>query len=166
VRKSTALLASIVAASSLAISLRLGELSTLENITVSPTPTTTPTTPSPKPTSQTPKPTGTPTKPGTTPTPTPTPTTPTPKPAKAITKTSDEIAYKYGVVQISITKTGSSITSVSLVKGDATNGRGAAYEILSNATIQVQGTNYGNVSGATFTTEAFKLAVENALGKF
>lgn len=158
-RNSTKLLASIVAASALAISLRLGELSALENIMVSPAPTTTPTTPAPKPTSPTTKPTVTPTKPGTTPTPTPTP-------AKPITKTSDEMAYKYGVVQISITKTAGSITAVSLVKGDTSNGRAAAYEILSNATIQVQGTNYGNVSGATFTTEAYKLAVENALGKF
>jgi uncharacterized protein with FMN-binding domain len=157
VRNSTKILASIVAASSLAISLRLGELSALENIAAIPSPTT-PTTPAPKPTT----PTVAPTKPGTTTTPTPAPTTPT----KPITKTSDPVAYKYGVVQISITKTDGSITAVSLVKGDTSNGRAAAYDILSNATIQVQGTNYGNVSGATFTTDAYKLAVENALGKF
>jgi hypothetical protein len=162
VRNSTKLLASIVAASALAISLRLGELSALENIVASPNPTTTPTTPAPKPTA----PTVAPTKPGTTATPTPTPAPTTPTPAKPITKTSDQIAYKYGVVQISITKTDGSITAVSLVKGDTSNGRAAAYDILSNATIQVQGTNYGNVSGATFTTDAYKLAVENALGKF
>ena len=163
-RNSTKLLASIVAASALAISLRLGELSALENIVASPNPTTTPPTPAPKPTA----PTVAPTKPGTTatPTPTPAPTTPTPTPARPITKTSEQIAYKYGVVQISITKTDGSITAVSLVKGDTSNGRAAAYDILSNATIQVQGTNYGNVSGATFTTDAYKLAVENALGKF
>lgn len=84
---------------------------------------------------------------------------------KIVTVVSDEISYKYGLVQVSVTKSGDQITDVALLKGDATYGRDVAYQTLIQATLQYQGTNYGNVSGATFTTEAFKLAVENALAK-
>ena len=88
-------------------------------------------------------------------------------PSQPVTKTvsSDPINYKYGVVQIQLTATDGKITDVSVIQGDVSYGRDAAYEALIQATIQVQGTNYGNVSGATFTTEAFKQAVSNALAK-
>jgi uncharacterized protein with FMN-binding domain len=161
VRKSTAIVATLVAASSLAISLRLGDLATHENIvpdiSASEPGTVDPATPSPTPTSSgqarpTPSPTGT-----------TAPAKPKPKP---VTKNSDVIDYKYGVVQLSVTMLGNEITKVGVLQGDATNGRDKAYAILTEATVQVQGTNYGNVSGATYTTEAFKLAVESALGKF
>lgn len=101
--------------------------------------------------------------------PTATPTqTQAPAPAQpvVVTKTSDVINYKYGVVQISMTKTDSKITDVTLLQGDASYGRDAAYTALIQATIQVQGTAYGNVTGATFTTEAFKKAVDNVMAKF
>lgn len=78
---------------------------------------------------------------------------------------SDVIEYKYGVVQISLTTTDGKITSVTLLQGDASYGRDVAYQALINATIQTQGINYGNVSGATFTTDAFKKAVSNAISK-
>lgn len=98
----------------------------------------------------------------------PKPTTSTSPTAPApVTKTvdSDPITYKYGVVQIEMTATDGKITKVVLLQGDASYGRDAAYAALIDATVQVQGTNYGNVSGATFTTEAFKKAVENAISK-
>lgn len=78
---------------------------------------------------------------------------------------SDPINYKYGVVQLRLTKLGTQITNVSVLQGDTSYGRDVAYATLVSATLEVQSTNYGNVSGATFTTEAFKLAVENALSK-
>ena len=88
-------------------------------------------------------------------------------PTEPVTKTisSDPINYKYGVIQIEITATDGRITQVRVLQGDASYGRDAAYDALIQATIQVQGTNYGNVSGATFTTEAFKQAINNALAK-
>jgi hypothetical protein len=142
----------------------VGDLSTLDNIPIdipspnatnSPNPTATPSqSSSPSPSSP-----GTPT---TSPT---TPAAPNPIPAE-LTLDSDVIDYKYGVVQISITKVGKEITAVQLLQGDATNGRDEAYKILIDATLQVQGTNFGNVSGATFTTDAFRKAVDNALLKF
>lgn len=79
---------------------------------------------------------------------------------------SDVISYQYGDVQVEVVKLGAEITDVNLLVGDATYGRDAAYQTLIQATIQNQGTNYGNYSGATFTTKAFKLAVESALAKF
>ncbi len=94
--------------------------------------------------------------------------TPSAPPAPELTETtvvSDVITYKYGVVQVSVTALGQDITGVQLLQGDATYGRDVAYEALINATIQTDGTNYGNVSGATFTTEAFKKAISNAIGK-
>jgi uncharacterized protein with FMN-binding domain len=78
---------------------------------------------------------------------------------------SDEISYKYGIVQVQVTMTDSQITDVKMLQGEATNGRAQAYAMLIDATLQVQGTTYGNVTGATYTTEAFKDAVNNALNK-
>ncbi|CAB4633803.1 unannotated protein [freshwater metagenome] len=163
-RKSTTIITSIVAASALAVSLRVGQIATQDNIAIDlPNPNA----------SSSPNPTGTPPTP-----PTPGPSSsatvtakptksPAPNPAPAeVTMKSDAIQYKYGVVQISVTKLGKKLTAVSLLQGDATNGRDQAYKILIDATLQVQGTNFGNVSGATFTTDAFRKAVDNALLKF
>ncbi len=79
---------------------------------------------------------------------------------------SDVITYKYGAVQISLTQTDGVITDIQMLQGDATNGRAQAYVTLISATIQQQGTNYGNISGATFTVDAFKKAVTSAMSKF
>lgn len=160
-RKSTAIVATLVAASSLAISLRLGDIATqqdiIPDISAEQPIAVDPASPSPTPTSSAPA----------SPTPAPTGTTAPAKPQpKPVTKKSDVIDYKYGVIQISMTVLGNEITDVGVLQGDLTNGRAEAYAILTDATVQVQGTNYGNVSGATFTTEAFKIAVENVLGKF
>ena len=157
-RKSTAIVASLVAASSLAVALRIGELSTLSAIEI-PVPGSTGSSLAP-----TPGATSTPqvSEPGTQ---SPVVTPPTQAPVET-TLVSDVIAYKYGDIQISLTKTDGVISAVNVLIGDATNGRYEAYLILTAATIETQGTNYGNVSGATFTTDAFKLAVENVLAKF
>lgn len=154
-RKSTAIVASLVAASSLAVALRIGELSTLSAIDM-PLPG-----PSGSSLAPTPGATSTPqvTQPGTQ-------SPVAPQPPVVTTLASDVIAYKYGDIQISLTKTDGVISAVNVLIGDATNGREEAYLILTAATIEAQSTNYGNVSGATFTTDAFKLAVENVLAKF
>ena len=154
-RKSTAIVASLVAASSLAVAFRIGELSTLIAIDM-PLPG-----PSGSSLAPTPGATSTPqvTKPGTQ-------SPVAPQPPVVTTLVSDLIAYKYGDIQISLTKTDGVISAVNVIIGDATNGRDEAYLILTAATIEAQSTNYGNVSGATFTTDAFKLAVENVLAKF
>lgn len=117
-----------------------------------------------------------------TPTPTVTPTataTAKPKPTKkassssssgstttASTQKSSAIGYKYGVVQVSVTKKNGKITAVKLNQATATDGRGAAFPSLVQATLDNNGTNFGNLSGATYTTNAYKKAVNNALAKF
>lgn len=121
--------------------------------------------PSPQDTTATNQPTST-TKPTSSAPQTPAPAATQPPAPTVVTQNSDPIDYKYGTVQIAMTKTDGTITSIKMVQGDATNGRAEAYVTLINATIQVQGTNYGNISGATFTTDAFKKAVDNVLKKF
>lgn len=81
-------------------------------------------------------------------------------------KTGGTISYKYGVVQVSVTKSGGKITDVNLLQGTATKGRDAAFPSLIKATISNNGTSFGNLSGATYTTNAFKKAVNSALAKF
>lgn len=164
-RKSTAIITSIVAASALAVSLRVGDIATLDNIAVdfSGPSTSGGSTPTPDPTqAPTQSPTATPGNATASPKPS---SVPAPAPKK-VTVDSDVIQYKYGAVQISITKVGSEITAVNLLQGDETNGRARAYQILIDATLQVQGTDFGNVSGATFTADAFRKAVDSALLKF
>ena len=85
-------------------------------------------------------------------------------PAK-VTVSSDVINYEYGVIQLSVTAVDGTLTNVSMIQGDAGFGRGDAYTALISATLSAQGTNFGNYSGSTFTTEAFRSAVANAIGK-
>ncbi len=99
--------------------------------------------------------------------------TATPTPTKAATssttgtQTSDAIRYKYGTVQLSVTKAGGKISSIDVLVG-TTKGREYAGVIseLVPAAVSANGSGFGNYSGATFTTEAFKSALESALAKF
>ena len=113
-------------------------------------------------------PTATPTK-----TAAPTPTaTPTATPTKTATssaakQTGDAIQYKYGTVQLAVTKAGGKISAIDVVIG-TTRGREYAgvISVLVPAAVSANGANFGNYSGATFTTDAFKSALESALAKF
>ncbi len=123
-------------------------------------------TPTPKPTSGGTKPA---TKPATKPssgTTTPKPT-PTPAPAtSAVTKSGAAISYKYGVVQVKVTKDGGNITAITYLKKSATDGRSAVFPDLVAAAKAANGSNISNISRATFTTNAFKKALDSALAKF
>lgn len=192
-RKSTLMVTSLVAASALTVAWNTGQQTLNNEILLMPTdnaspaptdPATTdpgatataePTAPATDPAATDPAPTQGATKaptatqtPSQTPTQTPaTPAAPVAPPAPVTaTVSSDPITYKYGTVQISMTTVDGAITEIKMLQGDATNGRAAAYTTLINATIQQQGTNYGNISGATFTVDAFKKAVDNAMAKF
>ena len=134
-------------------------------VAATPTPTATPTA------TETPTPTTT-TKPNATATPKPKTTKSSSSSSSGSTagasgsKTGGTISYKYGVVQVSVTKSGGKITDVNLLQGTATKGRDAAFPSLIKATISNNGTSFGNLSGATYTTNAFKKAVNSALAKF
>ena len=133
------------------------------------TPTTTPTqTATPKPTATakpiTTKPSTTKPKPTATATPTPTPT-PT-QSTGVVSKTSAAINYEFGTIQVKVTKTGSNITDVTYLQATYTRVPNGTMAYLVNASIQANGSNFTKVSRATVTTNAYKQALENALGKF
>ena len=74
--------------------------------------------------------------------------------------------YVYGQIQLTVTKTDGKITAISVGNSSATGGRQAAFPYLVQYAIQAQGASFGNLSGATYTTNAFKQALSSALAKF
>ena len=128
---------------------------TTETATPTPAPTKTPST----------TPTKKPTTPAKTPAKKPTSTTPTTTVA-GTTQSGSAIRYKYGVVQVKVTKNGSDITAITYLQKSATDGRGAVFPDLVVAAKAANGSNISNISGATFTTDAFKKALDSALAKF
>ncbi len=141
------------------------------------TPAATPTAtdPSSSPTA-TPKPTASGgTKPA--PAPKPKPTTPSkPKPTKpatggastpsVVTKAGAAIRYNFGSFQVSVTKTDGSITAVNLLQASYTRAPQGTENWLVQSAIASQGSSFGNISRATYTTMAFKSALDSALAKF
>jgi uncharacterized protein with FMN-binding domain len=102
-----------------------------------------------------------------TPTPTPSATKTTTATISSGSKTGTAINYRYGTIQVEVIKSGSKISAVNLIQA-TTKGReyAAVPPMLVTAALAAQGSGFGNVSGATFTTDAFKQALESALAKF
>lgn len=86
--------------------------------------------------------------------------------ATEVTKTGTSIRYRFGTVQVSVTKTDGKITAVNLLQAGATGGRGQAFDFLVQYTIDAQGSSFGNISGATYTTDAYKQSLNAALAQF
>ena len=125
-------------------------------------------------TDPTPSPTPTPTKTGTptptktgTPSPTPTKTT-TPKPTATVSHTSSPVRYRFGTVQLTVTKTGSKITDITMDQAGATNGRAAAFPYLVSLALSAQNASFDTsmMSGATYSTDAFLQALNDSLSQF
>ena len=98
----------------------------------------------------------------------PTPTTPTtPTVAKPLIKTATGtlVNYAFGQVQVKVTKTDGKLTAITYVKSTASNSRMAAFPFLVKYALQYQGANFGNLGGATYTTNAFKQSLAGALAK-
>ena len=93
-------------------------------------------------------------------------TTPAPTASAAVSKTGGAVQYVFGTVELKVTKTGNKITSVSCIVCSATNGRQGAFSPLIQAAVSANGSNFGNLGGATYTTNAFKQALDSALAKF
>jgi uncharacterized protein with FMN-binding domain len=81
------------------------------------------------------------------------------------TVTSDDIPYQYGDVQLTVTRTNGKISAIDVGASTATDGREQAYPYLVDGAIKAQGTNFANLSGATYTTDAFKAALNSAISK-
>ena len=101
-------------------------------------------------------------------------TAPSPSASKAPTssnsasasKTGDSVESGFGPVQVKVTKVDGKITEITYLQSVATKGRAAAFPYLVQYAIQANGSNFGNISGATYTTNAFKQSLESALAKF
>jgi uncharacterized protein with FMN-binding domain len=108
-------------------------------------------------------------KPSATKTTAPKPSASTPPAPVVKTVNSDVINYVTNGLQknlqIAVTFSGTTITDIQILQGDTNNGIGKAYPVLIKAAIAAQGNNFGNYTGATYTTNAFKNAVANAIGK-
>lgn len=99
-------------------------------------------------------------------TPTPSASQSTSSSAAGVSKTGDSVESGFGPVQVKVTKVDGKITDITYVQAVATHGRAAAFPYLVQYSIQANGSNFGNLSGATFTTNAFKRSLESALAKF
>jgi uncharacterized protein with FMN-binding domain len=86
--------------------------------------------------------------------------------ASGTTKNGSAVQYRFGTVQVSVTKAAGKITAVNLLQEGATGGRQAAFTYLADLAVQSNGSSFGNLSGATYTTDAFKQSLESALAKF
>jgi len=78
--------------------------------------------------------------------------------------TGDAVRYRYGVVQLGVTATGSHLDDITIVQVRVDGGKYRAVpgELVKRA-LSSQGTGFANVSGATYTSEAFRQALSSAL---
>jgi len=83
-----------------------------------------------------------------------------------VSKAGAAINYRYGTIQVEVVKTGTSITAINMIQAGATGGRQQAFPYLVQEAIAAQSASVGNISNATFTTQAFSQALASALGKF
>lgn len=81
------------------------------------------------------------------------------------TVTGDAINYQYGTIQLEVVRTNGKISAVNLVQAGANNGREGAFPYLQKYAVDAQGSNFSNLSGATYTTDAFKQALDSAISK-
>ena len=88
---------------------------------------------------------------------------PTTEPDKTVT--SDRIPYEFGYVELTVTKSAGKISAIDVGTSTATDGRQQAYPLLVDEAIRAQGTQFGNLGGATYTVDAFKQALDNAIAK-
>jgi uncharacterized protein with FMN-binding domain len=88
---------------------------------------------------------------------------PTTEPDKTVT--SDRIPYEYGYVELKVTKSAGKVSAIEIGGSTATDGRQQAFPTLVDEAIKAQGTAFGNLGGATYTTDAFKKALDNAIAK-
>lgn len=84
----------------------------------------------------------------------------------SVSKTGDSVESSFGPVQVKVTKIGNHITEITYLQSVATHGRSQVFPYLVQYAIDANGSNFSNISGATYTTNAFKHSLESALAKF
>ena len=102
-------------------------------------------------------------------------TAPAPKPSASqsqnttgasATKSGSVIESGFGTVQVQVTMVSGKISDITMLQANATKGRSAAFQYLIQYAIDANGADFANMSGATYTTEAFKQSLRDALAKF
>jgi uncharacterized protein with FMN-binding domain len=81
------------------------------------------------------------------------------------TVTGDAVEYRYGVVQLEVTATNGKIEKISEVQATASSGYMQAFPYLNEMALKAQSADFGNLSGATFSSEAYAEALASALNK-
>lgn len=94
-------------------------------------------------------------------------TAPAPAPAPAGpadgTYQGQAVGYQYGTIQVAVVISGGQIADVQNIIAQATHGRDQAFPMLLSEVLQAQSANISNLSGATYTTQAYQQAVQSAL---
>ena len=81
------------------------------------------------------------------------------------TATGLSVESGYGPVQVQITSDSGKLTKIEMVRAISTGGRDAAFPLLIAAAIEANGSNIGNVSQATYTSDAFRKSLDSAIAK-
>lgn len=79
--------------------------------------------------------------------------------------TGDAIQYRFGVVQLKVTKSGDQLVKIEEVQATASRGYEQAFPYLNQYALEANGSSFGNLSGATYSTEAYRAALDSALAK-
>ena len=82
------------------------------------------------------------------------------------TKSGSVIESGFGTVQVQVTMVSGTISDITMLQANATHGRAAAFSYLVQYAIDANGASFANISGATYTTNAFKQSLRDALAKF
>lgn len=78
---------------------------------------------------------------------------------------SDVIEYRYGTVELEVKATAGKIEKITEIQASTSNGWENAVPVLNQAALSAQSADFGNLSGATFISDAYKKALSNALSK-
>lgn len=81
------------------------------------------------------------------------------------TVTGDAIEYRFGVVQLEITARAGKIEKITELQATTTDGWQEAVPLINQAAMAAQNADFANVSGATFTSDAYREALASALSK-
>ena len=81
------------------------------------------------------------------------------------TASGDPIQYRYGVVQLEVTATEGKIEKINEIKATSSRGYMGAFPYLNEMAIKAQSADFGNLSGATFSSRAYAEALASALAK-
>jgi uncharacterized protein with FMN-binding domain len=79
--------------------------------------------------------------------------------------TGDAIDYRFGTVQLQVTSKNGTITAIEELQATATDAWESAFPVLNQSAIEANGSSFGNLGGATYTSEAYRAALDSALSK-